>query len=123
MKEKHWNWRGLCLCACRFVVVSATIMSSYFLAAPAAWDAEFEFKGQKIYYENAEYKEIVDAVTGETLQVLIFRQDGWFKATKKAYGRALVVGGGGAGGYGTTGATNPGGGGGGGTIVERFWKH
>lgn len=47
----------------------------------------------------------------------MFREDGWFKPSKTATGRALVVGGGGAGGYGTTGGTNPGGGGGDGETV------
>ena len=51
-------------------------MSCLLALAPAARGAEFEFKGQKVYYENAEYKEIVDAATGETLPVLIFREDG-----------------------------------------------
>ena len=81
MKEKHWNWRGLCLCVCRFVVVSAMIMSSYILAPSTSYAADppppsaqyFEFKGQKVYYEDAEYKEIVDAATGETLPVHIHR--------------------------------------------------
>ena len=104
MKEKHWNWRGLCLCACRFVVVLATIMASHFLAPSTSYAADppppsaqyFEFKRQKVYYENAEYAEIIDAATGETLPVLIFREGGWFKPSKTATGRALVVGGGGA---------------------------
>lgn len=78
----------------------------------------FEFKEQKIYYENAEYREIVDATTGETLPVLSFRENGWFKPSKTATGRALVIGGGGAGGHGTTGGTNPGGGGGGGKVIN-----
>ena len=92
-------------------------MSSYILAPPAARGAEFTFKGQKIEYENAEYKEITDTTTGEILPVLIFRENGWFKPSKTVTGRALAVGGGGAGGYGTTGATNPGGGGGGGAVA------
>ena len=55
----------------------ATCLATALLAlAPAARADEFTFKGQKVEYENAEYKEIVDAATGETLPVLIFRQDG-----------------------------------------------
>ena len=54
-----------------------TLLATALLAlAPAARGAEFTFKGQKIYYENAEYKEITDAATGETLPVLIFRENG-----------------------------------------------
>ena len=52
------------------------IATALLAIAPAARADEFTFKGQKVEYENAEYKEIVDAATGETLQVLIFRQDG-----------------------------------------------
>ena len=96
-------------------------LSAFLLAfAPTKLQAaEFTFKGQTVEYENAEYKEIVDAATGETLPILIFRENGWFKPSKTATGRALVVGGGGAGGYGTTGGTNPGGGGGGGEVKDQ----
>ena len=53
------------------------IATALLALAPAARAEQFfEFKGQKVYYENAEYKEIVDAATGETLPVLIFREDG-----------------------------------------------
>ena len=97
----------------------ACLATALLAFAPAAWAAEFTFKGQKVEYENAEYKEIVDATTGDTLPVLIFRENGWFKPSKTATGRALVVGGGGAGGYGSTLATNPGGGGGGGEVKDQ----
>ena len=51
----------------------ACLATALLAFAPAAWAAEFTFKGQKVEYENAEYKEIVDATTGDTLPVLIFR--------------------------------------------------
>ena len=52
----------------------ATCLATALLAlAPAARADEFTFKGQKVEYENAEYKEIVDAATGETLPVHIHR--------------------------------------------------
>ena len=55
---------------------SAALAIATALLAPAARAAEFEFKGQKIYYENAEYAEITDTTTGEILPVLIFRENG-----------------------------------------------
>ena len=97
-------------------------------ASGQALAADFiTFKGARIEYENGEYKEITDAESGEKIPVLIFRQNGWFKPTKSASGRALLVVDQpglsylanqvhtvtvGAGGYGTTGTSNPGGGGG-----------
>ena len=48
-------------------------MSCFVALAPAARGAEFTFKGQKIEYENAEYKEITDTTTGEILSVHIHR--------------------------------------------------
>ncbi len=99
--------------------VWACLATALLAFAPAARAAEFTFKGQKVEYENAEYKEIVDAATGDTLPVLIFRENGWFKPSKTATGRALVVGGGGAGGYGTLNMMNPGGGGGGGEVKDQ----
>ena len=52
---------------------------------------------------------------GNSTAVFRFKQDGWFKPSKTATGRVLVVGGGGAGGYGTSPPMNPGGGG---EVVE-----
>ena len=113
MAGTHRNWVRSCSV---FTLLATALLA----LAPAARGAEFEFKGQKIEYENAEYKEIIDAATGDTLPVLIFRENGWFKPSKTASGRALVVGGGGAGGYGTTSGTNPGGVGVGGGGCEVF---
>ena len=105
----------------RLLSAVAAVFMVTLLAPGRATAAEqsFDFKGQKVYYENGEHYETEDVGTGEKIHFLVFKQDGWFKPSKTATGRALVVGGGGAGGYGTTGTTNPGGGGGGGQVIDQ----